>query len=674
MQSIFLLGSLLLLWLHLAGASLIAGRWLPYPLARACSVLLVALLFCATEHFVGLGRLSWLWPISTAGMLFVLYLFRAETRTVAFRHAERVFIICFAAAFAWKFVFPNIYPNMGERAADLYFMLNYYPGERLPPLDIWYPPFRFDFYYAFMHYGAALLGRLFGWQPGFAYNVAFGLMMGLSLTLVWYFASRFITQRYGRWLLAAAIALGGTGITPLIHFAVGQPANHPNEWAATEYMWGSARFIGNFDTKVNTDFGRALFPLMRPENKPTPDFEPHDLPMENFGYQFFLGDYHPPVGGFFLLFLALGLLAWLETPAAEGEVVRRRLAQGLFALTVPVMLITNTWIFPFSVMLLLSWAAWRQWRGDPPDWRAVIGGGLLGALLVYPYLSGLAAQAIQTPIKLVPMLAHTPPLRFVIFFWPLLVLMALALVERRTRPLAVCFVLAFGAMLVLSELVYVDDPSGGKYDRTNTTMKWWGWLYSGGVLACGAIALASARRWVRMAAAASLLLICSYAFDVARYWWYTPKSDAGKLDGAAWFVREPVNRDLVKYLRSAPRGIVLENWLGDAYTNQTLVAMFSQQVSMLGWPNHVSLWHGAPQSVWNESNLIKAFYKGELPDMPNWLARHKVDYIVWMPADNQANPQAFNTINAAIGGYYYWKPFSDNPLAGLWIHREVNKP
>ncbi|TJZ77364.1 DUF2298 domain-containing protein [Chitiniphilus eburneus] len=673
MQSIFLLGSLLLLWLHLAGTTLVIGRWLPYPIARATGVLLVTLVLCAVEHAFGLGRLSWLWPFTTAAMLFVLYLFRAEARTEAFRSAEKVLIVCFALAFAWKFALPNILPNMGERAADFYFMLNYYPGEQLPPLDTWYPPYRFDFYYAFQHYGAALMGRLFGWNPGFAYNIAFGLLMGLSLTLMWYFSGRFLAQRWARWLLVIAIGLGGTGITPLIHFVVGQPADQPVEWAATEYMWGSARFIGNFETKVNTDFGRALFPKLKPEDKPRPDFEPNDLPMENFGYQFFLGDYHPPLGSFFLLFLGLSLLAWVETPASDNFPVRRRLAQGLFALTIPVMLITNTWIFPLALMMLLTWACWREWRREPPDWQAVISGGLLGALLVYPYLSGLAAQAINTPIKLVPWVDHTPALRYVIFWWPLLALMGLSLVDKRSRPLAVCFVIAFTAMLVVSEMVYVDDPSGGKYDRTNTTMKWWGWLYSGGLLACGAIALASAQRWVRAAAAVTLILTSFYAFDVARYWWYVPKTDAGKLDGKAWFVQDKVNRDLIGYLSNAPRGIVLETWQGDAYayTNQTLIAMFSQQISMQGWTNHVSLWHGAPQQVWNESNLIKTFYRGELPDSANWLMRHRVDYITWLPADSNAAPQAWATINAAIGGYYYWKPFGDNPPAGLWIKREM---
>ncbi|WP_148713782.1 DUF2298 domain-containing protein [Chitinolyticbacter meiyuanensis] len=672
MQLIFLVASLALLWLHLAGLTAVVGRWLPFPIARATGVLLVTLAVCAVEHFAGLGNLSWAWPFTAALAGLALYICRKELKGSDFWRWEKVLLVGFAIGFVWKYCFPGIYPNAGERTADLYFMLNYMPGEQLPPLDTWYPPYKFDFYYAFMHYGAALMARLFGWEPVFAYNIAFGLVMGLSLTLAWYFAGRFIEKVWARWLLVAAITLGGTGITPIIHFAVGQPADKPDSWAATEYMWGSARFIGNFDQWVNTDFGRALFPKTPPEAKPTPDWEPRDIPMENFGYQFFLGDFHPPIGGYLLLFLALALIAWVEAPPREDEADHRRIGQFLLPITAAAMLITNTWIFPFAALLVLTWAGWRQWQKNPPDWQAVFAGAIVGGLLVYPYLSGLAAQAISTPIKPVPMGDHTPPLRFLIFWWPMLVMMGLAVVDKKTRPLAICFGVAFLVMLAISELVYVDDPSGGKYDRTNTTMKWWGWLYSGGLLACGALALASTLRWVRVATVIALLLVCSYAYDVARYWIHTPKTEMGQLNGKSWFIRDqPALRDMINYLKHAERGIVLENWLGDAYTNQGLVAMFAQQVSMMGWVNHVSLWHGAPSSVWSETNLLKSFYKGEMPDMANWLARHKVDYIVWTPADNNASPQSWATINNAIAGHYSWKPFGDNPLTGLWVRREI---
>ena len=44
MTMIYLAASLMLLWLHLAGLSVVLGRWLPYAQARAAGVLLITLL------------------------------------------------------------------------------------------------------------------------------------------------------------------------------------------------------------------------------------------------------------------------------------------------------------------------------------------------------------------------------------------------------------------------------------------------------------------------------------------------------------------------------------------------------------------------------------------------------------------------------------------------------
>ena len=42
-------------------------------------------------------------------------------------------------------------------------------------------PFPFDVYYSFQHYAAALLGRVFDLGPGLTYNIAFCLMITLTM-------------------------------------------------------------------------------------------------------------------------------------------------------------------------------------------------------------------------------------------------------------------------------------------------------------------------------------------------------------------------------------------------------------------------------------------------------------------------------------------------------------
>jgi uncharacterized membrane protein len=669
MTMIHLAASLALLWLHLASLSLALGRFMPYAIARSVGVLLITLLMFFIEHFIGLGNLNGLWPITAILAAFTLYLFKQEACSCRFKAAEIAFLMALAYGLIWKFIFPAIYPT-SERVTDLYFMANYYSGSILPPPDHWFAGHRFDFYYAFQHYAAALMGRLFGWDIGFTYNIAFALLMALSLSLAWEFATRFVAGRAHQLLLILALTLGGTGVSPLLNLFVTPASDNPISWQANDQMWASARFIGSYDARVNTELGQQFFPLLTAETKPNPEFEARDLPLENFGYQFFLGDYHPPLGGFMLLFLALALIAWLEQKRSEQEILHPRLAQGLLALTLPVMLITNTWITPLLAVLLFSWAAWRHYSKNPPDWQAILAGGLLGFLLIYPFLAGFASQAIGTPIRLVHRIDRTPIAQFILLLWPLLALFGLALTEKRQRPLALALVMAFAIMLLLGEFIFVDDPSAGKFERTNTTMKWWGWMWSGGLLASGAMALGSARRGVRNSAALVLLLTCSYAINTAQYIWHTPKGDLGKLAGTHWFTNDAPVKDIVQYLKQAPQGIVLENWLNDAYTNQTLFSLYSQQRSLLGWPNHVSLWHGAPQEVWLLNQEIKDFYQAKHPAPLLWLLQHKVQYVVWgRPESTSPNWQA---INESIASQYYWQPFLDTPdeKMGVWVKRK----
>lgn len=672
MNIIFLATSLALLWLHLASVTVALGRWLPYPIARSAGLLGITLVMCLIEHGVGLGSLGWAWPLTTLAAAGIVYRHRDVLRSADFRASERVLLLALGFGIAWKWVFPTIYPT-NERYTDLYFMLNYFPGDKLPPLDIWFPPLKFNFYYAFQHYGAALMGRLFNWDPGVTYNIAYSLLMGLSITLVWFFIGQFLTRAWAKWLLMAALATGGTGISayyPLLN----DGGNRPPDAVAGDEVFANARFIGFFDQRVNTDIGRALFPKLADSEKPSPTFEPRIVAMENFGYQISMADYHPPVGGFFLLFLGLAALAWVELPA-PNQGMRSRLESGLgqalFTLTVPLVLITNAWVFPMAALLLASWVGWRLWRREPPDWAAVLAGGFGGLLLMYPFLNGLAAEALVTPIRWVQPQDHTPPWRFVGYFWPLLVLLLVSLFERRARPLVLVFVLAFGLATIAGEMVYVDDNGSEVLRRYNTTAKWYGWIWSGGLLACGAVALASQKKWIQGVAAVSLLLTASHAIPVARYLWHVPKYDVGQFNGLPHEMRERPVRQMLRYLKQSPRGIVAESGPGRGYTSQTMVAMFGGQIALQGWPDQIGNWRRQPPGMWDTFAETNAFYRGELPDKPSWLRRNNVRYVAWVGRDNQVSG-AWDKVHQAIAGQYTWKPFQDTPgnRVGLWIRNE----
>ena len=77
------------------------------------------------------------------------------------------------------------------------------------------------------------------------------------------------------------------------------------------------------------------------------------------------------------------------------------------------------------------------------------------------------------------------------------------------------FATLFLPMLAATELLNAFDGTyRGDMIRFNPAMKWWGWIFSGGVFALSACLLASERRIARLAATLILLLLSTYAFDV----------------------------------------------------------------------------------------------------------------------------------------------------------------
>lgn len=662
MNIIYIAVTLALLWLNLAGVTLIMRRWIaPFALARSAGVLSLCLVLFFIEHFIGLGQLTWLWPITSVVSAGVLWRQRATLAAAGFWWAEGVFYAVFLYVFAWKFTFPTLYPS-SERVTDLYFIANYLDGTTLPPLDHWYPPHVFNVYYAFQHYGAALMGRIFGLDPGTTYNFSFALLLALPATLAWEFASAYVKNIPAKMLLLLVLMTGGTGISPLAHLIYHTDSPAP-AGDASEKVIASQRFIGVLDQTVNTEFGKALFPKLKPEQKPTPEFEARELQMESYGYQIFLGDYHPPLGGYFLLLLALALIAAIETRAVGPH------GQALLAATVPVVLVTNAWVFPLQGLLVLGWIGYRYGQRHPPAWSWVFGGGLLALALLYPFLSGFAVNAPGAPIRLTAPTDHTPLHQFIGQHWPLLVLIVLGLFAPSTRKFSMAMAVTFGLLLLLSEVVYVDDVTGDKYERANTTMKWWGWIWCGGIASLGALCLGSTSRAVRWTTIVTLLLVSMYAYDVGRYFVVTGKEDLGHLSGHYWMTQDPTNKALINYLKDAPHGIVLENEYGNAYTNTSLYGLFSGKPVLLGWPIHLLTWRGDVPDVWALNAQIQKFYTGDLSYSLDWLLLNDVQYVVWSGTENDKNPKAFAKIQQLIGSRYAWKEFyaADEYRVGLWV-------
>lgn len=662
--------ALLLVLINLAGLTAACGRWIPgHALARAAGIVAVVLALFFIEHFVGLGRLGWAWPFTTGAALLVLHRGRKTLRANGFWRAEGVFLAGFCYALFWRLSFPSIVPS-SERITNLYFIQNYMGGEQLPPLDMWFPPLRFDFYYALQHFGAALLGRIFDLSAGFSFNLAFCVLMALPISLAWDFASRFLKQRSAKLLIVATLAIGGTGATPFVHLVHEPQENTPLYVEINDRTWGSARFIGGYDQNANTELGRALFSHTPPAGNP--DFRARELPSENYGYQFALGDFHPPSGGFFLLLFALALIGRLEVPGKRQEADtgagEARLLTALLGLTVPLQLATNAWVSPLQGLMVLAWTAWRHTRGRKPDWASLCAGGLLGGLLLYPFLTGLSQQTAVTAIRLVETADHTPWPQFLAALWPVLLFIGLGVFRSEWRRPTAALAISALAILLMSEMVFVDDPTGDHYQRTNTTMKWWGYLNTLNVAGLGVLLLSSTSRVARAAVIFTCLALNLYAYDLLRYWSTTPKSEFGQLRGDGVYARDPPTRQMLRYLASAPQGVVLESIACGAYCDSGIHALFAGKLLLLGWPMHVQVWRGNVAGMWARKGEIDRFYSGQLEKPAQWLTANNVQYVVWARGDS-LHAGAWQAVNSALTDSYGWKEFGriNGEPVGIWV-------
>ncbi len=655
--------------INLAALTAVSGRFFnDWGIARAAGVIAITLGLFFIEHFVGLGQFSWLWPITTALSLYILWRYRQSLLNRGFHWAELVFVLAFAYGMLWRYAFPSIWPS-SERVTNLYWINNYMSGSQLPPLDLWHPPYQFDFYYAYMHYAAALLGRLFGVNGGVAYNLSFCILQGMTIALGWSFVSLLINKAlWVRIFMVVILTFGGTGLSPLSTLLYEPFANESPQSVAYKEMTVTTRFMGNFEHHINTDLGLRLFPRLTEEQKPFAGFEPRELPLEHFSYQFFVGDYHPPKAGFFLLLLLLACIAWLERYPDRN---RDPWVHGLMAMTVPLIFISNTWVMPLHVMLGFFWFVYRFVIKQPPNTWALILVGLFGFALLQPFMVDFSAKSLSTPFALTKSFDHTPIRGFIWLFWPLLLLAAVGLSRWRQQPLLAMFTLYFVFALAFTEFIYVNDPTGGKFERTNWVMKSWGWLWVAAIMSMGTLLLNDKEKWVKALALVAMVPTLAFAPILAKAWYTSPKTDLGHLQGYNIFSRDQGRSAMLSYLQSQPPGIVLERSPRNNNTDATLYALFSDNPASYGWFNHLITWHSTRSHIMINNDKIQNLYRGKLEHAGYWLQQRRVRYVVWTIDDSLNSEMNWQAMYDSIADQYVWLPFVEqgDRRLGLFVFR-----
>jgi hypothetical protein len=559
-------------------------------------------------------------------------------------------IIIFLYAMSWRFIYPDI-DGSSEKIADFSYICSYYTGTTIPVPDVWFSPYLSTQYYSFQHYAAALMGRVLLLPTGSAYNIAYCLLIALGGTA--FAGSVFMVARkaWTRTAVIACFVIGGTGVTILDHFTDKEVS-----------PWTTMRFIGSAQMDKP-----PLGPWLKAYNNNYPIVTDNnyvmELPGEIYSYVVFLGDYHAPLSGYYLLGLcAMAMLLW-----TRSQLYRYAAMAGC---TLTWTLLANTWVLPLQGLAVAMWLGvnWRDWRRLVP---AVATGAALVWLAAWVYLSAFtaAASGYDTAVRLVPWVEHTPPLLFVLFFLPTIAFIVLGFVSGNAqgRRLAMLWLL----LLLFTEFFYVDDEYSGHFDRFNTTLKWWPWVMAGTLMTLAPVVLEQARRrWVRVVGFVFCLYPCFYAYDLWKPMWTGPKDSMGKIEGTNYLTRDEFPRLMLGRLKVEKPGVVIERPdEKGGFTNSAVIPLFAGQRMWLGWWGHELLWRENREDVRRRHDRLMLFYSGGIPDAGKWLVAQGIDYVLWYrPGDT---PEMWEKINKAVSPEYVWTDIltyqnEDGRRVGLW--------
>ena len=672
MQHLGFLFTLALLGVNLWGLMLAAGLyWRNRWFALAAGPILGVTLIYAIECHHGLGRtlpglelLSTILSVSAIAFsqvgwepraiqgrwLGLVRVWRAEFALRRVSGCLGVFALVFLYAMAWRFTYPNI-DGSSEKIADFSYIVSYYSGTTLPVHDAWFSPYLSTQYYSFQHYAAALMGRVLLLPTGSAYNIAYCVLVALGGAAFAGAVCMVARRAWTRTAVLACFVIGGTGMTIIDHYT----DTNVNPWT-------NMRFIGSAQMD-RAPLGKALKEYNAKFGLPEDNNYPMELPAEIYSYVVFLGDYHAPLSGYYLLGLcAMGMLLWTRT--------RQLRYPAITGATLTWTLLANTWVLPLQSLAVLMWLAvnWRDWKRL---FAAVFGGAAAVWLAAWVYLSAFtqAASGYDTAVRFVLWREHTPPLLFLLVFLPTISFIILGFLSGNLqgRRLALLWL----ALLLFTEFFFVDDEYTGHYNRFNTTLKWWPWVMAGTLMTLAPFVMEQAKkRWVRWAGFFFCLYPCFYAYDLWLPMWTGPKDSVGKIEGTHYLTKDEFPRLMLGRLKVEKPGVLIERPdEKGGFTDSAVIPLFAGQQMWLGWWGHELLWRENREDVRRRHDTLMRFYAGGMDGAGKWLLSQGIDYVLWYrPGDT---PELWEKINKQVSPEYIWTDIltyqnEDGRRVGLW--------
>lgn len=677
-----------ILFLNLFGLALATGLWLRNAwLALTAGPWIFCSLFFFIESFLGLGSLDWIWPITSAISIALIlevtgyshFLARFDSTLKLDEWKDQlsplrtygpyaVFVAVFSYAMLWRYKYPNL-DGSSEKIADLAFISSYFSGEKIPVHDVWLPGYLSTHYYSFQYYAAALLGRILGLDCGTTYNLALCALIALAGTAGVGGICLVTRKLWIRLMVSFGWLVGGSGATAIIHFITKDPLLSDN-----------FRFIGERPYTVEP-LGTALAEYAK-------KFPPQSLPAEPLSYSIYLGDYHPPLAGFYLLtVIILCLNLWIK--GASPRVL------AIVGACFPWCVVADTWNLLLQAVGLGLWVGYmavvylfsrNKGKADLSNirrffsvgWIYLLGGAMVAMIEVFPYYRVFAFSSgdSHTTFTYVPWDRLTPPLLWLLFLFPTISLTVLSLFGYFWGNRTLCLLgLLWLFFLLFTEFFYIHDIYSGQFLRFNTTLKWWPWVSAGALLTMGPRLLEwGTPRGLWVLAIFFISYPMFYFYNLSRFYYLTPGVNIGQLDGSGYLTTGVDNpnlndRLLLNYLRTAPRSVVMERPDTD-FTNYSGMITLGGQQSYIGWLGHEQLWRGYLYELQYRYDHEQSLYGGTLPDAGNWAQSQGIDFILWYkPTDTD---ELWDKVNASLQPVYFWHEFYHDRghRVGLWERKK----
>jgi hypothetical protein len=599
-----------LLWslvsLHVVGGAVLFRRLFPREspwFGFVVPALTLVLVMNFIEHQVAIPSLRWLLPLTTLGCLWLIL--SPKTKWKRLRLPAIIFLASFAFTLFLRFLKPDI-SGVRDGIYDLQFVSSFCMGQTLPVDSTWIPPIKLIFYYAFGHYGSSVLIRLFGFDLGTGFNVSAALVAAwiyfLTAAVAWQIGRRKLWITILAPILVACAATGSTG-----------------------YLWLALKDISPEDSATlysrmdSNQVLSALFHYLTPVYM----YDRHELLVP--GWWSWMGIFHST---------SLGQFITLVATLAITEIVRPRRSDWPWvccAASVPLMLVSSAWGFPFAALLVFTALGWCWYKKRMPrNPRGVILGlGLVAAcltpMLLYYLTSSMPPHGALEPDQ------HTQVAEFIVQWWPIyLPWLGLLLVCRKVHP-------AVGVLLFVVPLAFLGVEFYNVGARFDMTGKIWGFIFCS-AWAVFIPAIATSRFWTFRLLFGLIVInsALSFCFWTGYYWRTIKWDDLGEMEGKGDLRWDNSRARILNALLPLKDQIITTGMSSWSFCPSARIANFSGNRDYITWSfncDYDMFRNGVGEGVRREVELNN-FYAGKDPDPLLFLRRHNIAAVVIWPDDN----------------------------------------